>query len=292
MASDTAHDIMEEDQPLPPTPTSVQPQQTSAPRQITSHLKPNKPMRYYGKKDHNIVEAWIASVNSFFALTNASAPHIYHYLNTIFGGEAAIWFRYHFPDTVADTLQWATVRDSLRNFFTPPNKDRRLQDEWARLHQTESVAEYISRFCNLVMQLPEQSPLMLVDKFIRGLKPKTRIELELKDPKNLDEAFRLADRYDAIVYRKMFSTEMHNYSKPTAIEYEAGGEPMQLDALHLNKNTKGKHQGTKLRENTRLQKLSDEERTHLRRLGACFKCRKTGHMARECSEPAKNFPRQ
>ena len=155
-----------------------------------------------------------------------------------------------------------------------------------------TVAEYISRFCNLVMQLSEQSSLMLVDKFIRDLKPKTRIELELKDPKNLDEAFRLADRYDAIVYRKMFSTEMDNYSKPTTIEYEAGGEPMQLDALHLNKNTKGKHQGTKLRENTRLQKLSDEERTHLRRLGACFRCRKTGHMARECTEPAKNNSRQ
>ena len=109
MASDTAHDIMKEDDQLLPTPPSVQLQQTpvptSAPKEITSHLKPNKPLRYYGKKDHNIVEAWIASVNSFFALINASAFYIYHYLNTIFGGEAAIWFRYHFPDTAADTLQ-------------------------------------------------------------------------------------------------------------------------------------------------------------------------------------------
>lgn len=225
-------------------------------------------------------------------MTNASAPHIYHYLNTIFGGEAAIWFRYHFPEAVAETLQWATVRDSLRNFFTPPNKDRRLQDEWARLHQIGTVAEYISRFCNLVMQLPKQEQSMLVDKFIRGLKPKTRIELELKDPQNLDEAFRLADRYDAIVYRRVFNNEISNFSKPSSIEYEDGGEPMQLDALHIKKNLKGKHQGTKLRDNTRLQKLSDEERIHLRKLEACFKCRKTGHMARECSEQAKNFPRQ
>jgi hypothetical protein len=67
---------------------------------------------------------------------------------------------------------------------------------------------------------------------------------------------------------------------------------MQLDALHVNKNIKRKHQGTKLRENTSLQKLSDEDRIHLRRIGACFKCHKTGHMARECSEQAKNSPRQ
>jgi hypothetical protein len=148
--------------------------------EFKSHLKPNKPMRYYGKKDNNIVEGWIASVNSFFAFTDARAPYVYHYLNTIFGGEAAIWFRYHFPESVADTLQWATVRDSLRSFFIPPNKDRRLQDEWARLHQMSTVAEYISRFCNLVMQLPKQEQPMLVDKFIRGLKPKTRIESNLR----------------------------------------------------------------------------------------------------------------
>jgi len=33
---------------------------------------------------------------------------------------------------------------------------------------------------------------------------------------------------------------------------------------------------------TTLTKLTKEERTHLRNIGACFKCRKQGHMAREC----------
>ena len=290
---DNSENIMEEDTPLLATSSSIPTRPTMATTEFRSYLKPNKPMRYYGKKDHTIVEGWIAQVNSFFVFADARAPYVYHYLNTLFGGEAAIWFRYHFPESVADTLQWETVRDALRGFFIPPNKDRRLQDEWARLHQISTVAEYISRFCNLVMQLPKQEQPMLVDKFIRGLKPKTRIELELKDPQTLDEAFRLADRYDAIVYRKVFNNEISNFSKPsTRIEYEDGGEPMQLDVLHVNKNIKRKHQGTKLRENKSLQKLSDEDRIHLRSIGACFKCRKTGHMARECLEQSKNSPRQ
>ena len=40
----------------------------------------------------------------------------------IFAGEAEIWFRYHFPEEVADTLTWGTVRESLRAFFTPPKQ--------------------------------------------------------------------------------------------------------------------------------------------------------------------------
>jgi hypothetical protein len=287
---------MEYDTPTTRTSTLEDPQPLNSQHQVhtslavVSHLKPNKPMRYYGKKDHNVVEGWIASVNSYFALTNAQPPYIYHYLNTIFAGEAAIWFRYHFPESVAVTLTWETVRESLRSFFIPPNKDRRLQDEWARLHQTKTVAEYISRFCTLVMQLPKQEQPMLVDKFIRGLKPKTRMELELKDPHTLDEAFRLADRFDAIVYRQTYDPNNNNYfGKPTPEpRYEDGGEPMQLDALAFKSS---KHQGSKLGENQRLQKLTPEERAHLRNIGACYKCRKPGHLARECLSTNKEIRR-
>ena len=150
-----------------------------------------------------------------------------------------IWYRYHFPESVADSLTWGEVCKSLRTFFTPPNKDRRLQDEWARIQQTSTVAEYISRFCTLVMQLPKQDQTFLVDKFICGLKPKTRIELELKDPRDLDEAFRLADRYNAIVYSTSVNTDRNNYfGKPSSEpQYEGGGEPMQLDALRIQSRT-------------------------------------------------------
>ena len=114
-------------------------------------------------------------------------------------------------------------------------------------------------------------PAHLLDKFLRGLKPKTRMELELKDPQNLAEAIRLADRFDSIVYRKTVtlapSTPLHSYSN----EDESSGEPMQIDAMR-----------TKTSSTPTLKKLTAEERTHLRSLGACFRCRKTGHLAREC----------
>jgi hypothetical protein len=127
-------------------------------------------------------------------------------------------------------------------------------------------------------------PVHLLDKFLRGLKPKTRMELELKDPQTLAEAIRLADRFDSIVYRKTVpltpSTPLPSHSG----EYESRGEPMQLDVMR----TKPKIPSTP--KTPALKKLTTEERTHLRNLGACFRCRKPGHVSRECSDkqPRKN----
>jgi hypothetical protein len=245
---------------------------------VGQHLKPNRPARYSGTKDHTTIENWITSVNSYFALTGAKAPHIYHYLNTIFTDEAAIWFRYHYREDQAATLTWEEVRTAIRNFFTPPNKDRRLHDEWAQLRQTTTVAEYVGRFYKLGMQLPPMEPTHLLDKFLRGLKPKTRMELELKDPQILAEAIRLADRFDSIVYRKTVSLTPSNPSHSS--EYESGGEPMQIDTMRIKPKTPPTPRTLTLK------KLTAEERTHLRNIGACFRCRRTGHVSRECPSKA------
>jgi hypothetical protein len=242
-----------------------------------THLKPTKPSRYSGVKDYTTIENWIASVDSYFALTGAKAPHVYHYLNTNFTEEASIWFRYHYREDRAATLTWEEVRTALRNFFTPPNKDRRLHDEWAQLRQTTTVAEYVGHFYKLSMQLAPMEPAHLLDKFLRGLKPKTRMELELKNPQTLEEAICLSDRFDSIVYRKTVSLTPLAPSYSRSNEYESGGEPMQLDALRTKPTT------SPTPKTPAFKKLTEEERTHLRNIGACFKCRQTGHFARECS---------
>jgi Retrotransposon gag protein/Zinc knuckle len=275
--------------PAPPvTPPAPEHAHSNHVSQLT-HLKPTRPTRYSGVKDYTTIENWIASVNSYFALTGAKPPHVYHYLNTNFTDEAAIWFRYHYRENQAAIVTWEEVRTGLRNFFIPPNKDRRLHDEWAQLRQTTTVAEYVGRFYKLGMQLPAMEPAHLLDKFLRGLKPKTRMELELKDPQTLAEAIRLTDRFDSIVYRKTVplapSTPSHSHTN----EYESGGEPMQIDAMRTKPNT------PPTPKTPTFKKLTAEERTHLRNLGACFRCRKTGHLARECplkATPSKNLNHQ
>ena len=101
--------------------------------------------------------------------------------------------------------------ESLRAFFTRPNKDWHLQNEWAHLRQARMVAEYISCFCILIMQLSKQEQSIFVNKFIHALKSKIHAKLELEDPRTLNEVFRLVDRYEAIVYRWIVNSEQNNY---------------------------------------------------------------------------------
>ena len=254
------------------------------------HLKPKQPERYDGNRDFQKIDNWVASMDSYFAITGAEPPLIYHYLNTIFTNEAATWFRYNFGKEDPSTLTWSTVRAALLNYFVRPNHMRRLRDQWAEARQIGTVTEYHTYLAQIAMQLGNISEEEFADKFIRGLKPNTRTELEFRDPKTIVEAVKWADTYDARFYRKKDNQRYYgSFSSNSSYQDDNRGEPMQIDVLRTAADDtptsiqidafKTKSQPQKFK------KLTDEERIHLRSIGACFKCRKQGHMAREC--PAK-----
>ena len=258
-----------------------------------SHLKPKQPEKFSGSRDQQAVISWITSVDSYFSLTNAEPPNVYHYLNTILAGEAAIWFRFHYRNPVPDTITWDDVKTSLKAYFVQPNHERRLRDDWAYLRQTTTVADFYSRLTQLAMQLDLVDEEQLLDKFIRGLKPKTKTEVELRDPTNLLDACKIADRFDTIVYRRQ-PLFMPQYSTSSTYVEDNRGEPMDIvvdsfrPARRSSIANKAQIDAFKAKAQPGpLKKLSDEERTYLRSINACFKCRKRGHMAREC--PSKGY---
>ena len=120
---------------------------------VTMQLKPKQPEKYNGKRDFQTIDNWVASVDSYFALTEAEPPAVYHYLNTIFTGDAATWFRFHYRSLDPTTVTWENVRMALLAHFVPPNHARRLRDEWAYARQTTTINEYYTRLAQLTMQM-------------------------------------------------------------------------------------------------------------------------------------------
>ena len=121
------------------------------------------------------------------------------------------------------------------------------------------------------MQIGGMTDRQVFDKFIRGLKPKTRIEVELLDPKTTAKAFQLVDRFDRIVYgTHLPSFLMAKYNQYTSSEH---GEPMQIDTLcpHRPKTkTPAPH-------------IDDTQRL-------CFNCQKPGHIAMNCPRKSQRKP--
>ena len=91
---------------------------------VTMNLKPKQPERYDGTRDFQKIDNWVASMDSYFAITEAQPPLVFHYLNTIFTNEAATWFRYTYRKEDPNTITWEKVKSDLLNYFVKPNHTR------------------------------------------------------------------------------------------------------------------------------------------------------------------------
>ena len=237
--------------------------------------RPRQSDKYHGQRDFLLLDNWIFFVDQYFLLTNMPVPKQVPFVSTLLRDEALLWYRssYEIWDP-ATPLTWSILRASMREYFAPPNEDRRLQDEWANLKQYKTVFEYVSVLTALAMRIPGLAQTQILDKFIHGLKPKIRIEVELRDPKTPNEAYRLADRFDRIVYdarNTSFLTQNYNRYTPTsgASSNADYGESMQIDTLRPRRPGPKNFQRRRSFQQSRNQ-------------GPCFTCGQPGHIAANC----------
>ena len=107
-----------------------------------------------------------------------------------------------------------------------------------------------------------------LDYYIKGLKSNIRPFVTMFQPADLTAAETTAERVDAATYTPGYRTT--GYTKPKPVYRSPGGPaPMELDAIS---------------------KLTPAKRDRPRREGGCFRCRKKGHLARECTLTNRKYP--
>jgi hypothetical protein len=137
-----------------------------------------------------------------------------------------------------------------------------------RLSQKTSVNAYNHEFRTIMLELPNMDPATRLNYYQRGLKDSIRPLVAMQQPATVALAENMAERVDAATYK--FQTRTPGFRPSQNYRSPGGSAPMEIDAIG---------------------KLTDAERERLRKIGGCFRCRKPGHLARDCPLPNRQHPR-
>src|SRR3954468_7713202 len=238
----------------------------------TTTITVKQPDTFDGRKIP--VELWIFQIKQYILATkNENQEQVVYIATNLLRGDTAIWWRHYynyFTKEELAILNWKEFEKMLIRKFKPVNAAKTARDQLAHLRQTGSVKTYNTAFTSTILEIPTISKEEQLDRYTRGLKEKVRVEVELREPSDLEEAMRITDRFDTISFTYTARTPFY-----PAKTQETRANPTKRDTL-----------GLALMEidyiTPRFKKLTEEERDKLRRIGACFACRQPGHMASQC----------
>jgi hypothetical protein len=156
---------------------------------------------------------------------------------------------------------------AIRQQFVPVNTSISAYDRLQRLSQKTSVNAYNHEFRAIMLELPDMDQATRMNYYLRGLKDNLRPFVAMQQPATLAAAETIAERVDAVTFKPTNRTP--GFRPNPAYRAPGGPAPMDLDAIS---------------------KLTPAERDRLRRSGGCFRCRQSGHLARDCPMPNRRPP--
>ena len=221
-----------------------------------------KPETFNGKGN---VHSWLWSLEQYFATTNINQEHAKtQYAVNLFRGNIATWMRTFLG--AGPLPEWRVVREELLKMFAPISEQQQARDRLASLKQRNSVGAYSSQFLQLLLLLDTLPEAEKIDRFARGLKLPVAREVHLRNPSTLDEAIRIAERYDAITWQMRSKQPPRTNSLSPSLS-----TPVAMDLSSV-----------------RFKKLTAEERKRIMDNNGCLYCRKLNvdHRAKNC--PSKS----
>ena len=181
------------------------------------------------------------------------------YVASYLEGNAKRWF-INLCETGGRPRSWRDFRPLLKAAFFPTHEKEQSRVALFRLRQTASLQEYIDAFSSLSLACEGCHELTKSLLFVEGLHEDLRRQVRQIFPKSLQEAIRTAH-----VVSDGDRAPEHSFRAPSA--------HMELDVLSSKSRVWPK-------------KLTALEREPMFREGRCFRCRRMGHMAKNC----KQFP--
>lgn len=186
------------------------------------------------------------------------------FVSTLLEGNALLWL-IACQDSTPPFQDWKSLRNALAETFGPMQSEEDNRLAMFALSQVGSLEDYIQDFIRLslnVTGLDEHSRALL---FVRGLQTNLRVEAMREHPRTLSEALSAAR---AAVRQSSFSKSLPK-------------SPEEAPRLRSRKQQNGASADQTSQHRRR---LNIEQRRKLMLEGKCFKCRRSGHLSKDCPE--------
>ncbi|KAL1921114.1 uncharacterized protein VTP21DRAFT_10830 [Calcarisporiella thermophila] len=198
-----------------------------------------EPSTFSGRKNTSS-RPWITQLERYFTVTRAPEHIKIPYAVALLRDDAAVWWEFRITRNTPYE-KWEEFKNELICHFSPVNTEKQARDKLAISRQTRSAQEYSNEFRKIVLQIPNITEDELIDKYIRGLKPQTRGELEYREPPTFNDAVKIAVRYEATHFNNNFSRIKPPIMRRTPTIYRMpteqhdGATPVELDKMKSKK---------------------------------------------------------
>lgn len=251
-----------------------------------------KPQRFSGekKRDAAPLHTWLFTVESYLTMTKQPCEMWARVAGTFLEGSAQLWHECRFKADNTDMSNWASFVADITAQFEPINGNKAARDVLARLTQRASAQQYCTEFMHQFLQITDMGAADAIDRFVRGLKPAIRVQVDLLEPNTLEEAMKVAERYDVLSWRadqaKRWDGRRPPPYRPLDIQpmnswaqVAAQPSPMEVGSLAANRRAPpvprvGFPRPRLTPAGSRLQATSN----------VCWNCNRPGHMANNCPE--------
>lgn len=258
--------------------------------------------------DYVDVDTWMYSVEDYFAATRLvdDTERLTH-VSTMLEGNAQVWWRFTRLSSAADIpTTWHTFKIALKANFERVNSLDSVRAAFANVRQTGSVQDYVSRFRQLMIQLPHVDADDALFRFINNLKTAVKTVVRIQAPATLELAVVMAERVDAITYQPNATRQAPHFAPYNgardmelgAVEegYEEMGdaawdadylqaedpEVYERVAALMNGRFRPMAGANRVRPSFATTSLTPAQREQYMRHGLCFVCGKPGHAAKVC----------
>jgi hypothetical protein len=178
---------------------------------ISSKVKISPPSHYTGNRNVN-VETWLFEMNQYLDTTNVTnSSQRISVASSYFKESALQWWvnQCHNSFSPISSWTWQQFITAVRDRFQPLAASRTARAQLRNLRQTNmSVSDYSHKFLQIVQLITDMSEVDQTELFIYGLRNHLSREVDMKEPRTLQEAMTIAQKVETLLdnHRSHFSS--------------------------------------------------------------------------------------